>query len=133
MTTFVVGTDAPGSSATLADYLDSVLDAGDAVHVVNSLRGGDDTNAEDVRAGEAAIELVADRLADSDATVETHQFVRGNAPVDDLLAQADEVEADEFVVGIRERSPVGKVVFGSTAQQLLLEADRPVRCVPLVS
>lgn len=132
MTTLVVGTDAVESSEPLAEYLAAVVDEGDTVHVVNSLVGGDDTTGEAIRSGEEAIEGIADALADHPVTVETHQLVRGNEPVEDLLTFAEETDADEFVVGIRKRTPVGKVVFGSTGQNLLLGADRPVRCVPLV-
>ncbi|WP_459194670.1 universal stress protein [Halosimplex sp. J119] len=132
MAKLVVGTDAVASSEALAAYLVDVADPEDTVYVVNSLKGGDDTSGQDIRDGEAAVEAVADALADLPVTVETHQFVRGNQPVEDLLDFADDVDADEFVVGIRKRTPVGKVVFGSTGQNLLLGADRPVRCVPLV-
>lgn len=131
MVDLVVGTDTTESSAALTDYLLDVVDADDTVYVVNSLPGGDETDADEVRAGEDAIDAVVDSLVDRPVTVETHQFVRGNEPVEDLLAFADEVDADEFVIGIRKRSPVGKVMFGSTAQSLLLGADRTVRCVPL--
>lgn len=132
MVELVVGTDTVESSEAVAAYLADAVTADDVVYVVNSLPGGDDTDSEDVTAGGDAIDVIADRLADAAVTIETHQFVRGNEPVEDLLAFAEEVDADEFVVGIRKRSPVGKVVFGSTAQNLLLGADRPVRCVPLV-
>ncbi|MFB6140761.1 MAG: universal stress protein [Halosimplex sp.] len=132
MTDLVVGTDAVESSEALADYLLDIVDAEDTVYVVNSLEGGDDTSSEEVRAGEDAIEVIVDALVDVPVTVETHQFVRGNEPVEDLLQFAQRVDADEFVIGIRKRTPVGKVVFGSTGQNLLLGTDRPVRCVPLV-
>lgn len=39
---------------------------------------------------------------------------------------ADEMDADGIFVSGRRRSPVGKAVFGSTAQQIILDADRPV-------
>lgn len=131
MTVFVVGTDDVASSEPVAAYLAETVASDDVVHVVNSLVGGEDTSSEDVRDGEAAIDVVVDRLVDVPVTVETHQFVRGNEPVEDLLAYARDVDADEFVIGVRKRSPVGKAVFGSTAQTLLIETDRPVRCVPV--
>mgnify|MGYP000654590049 FL=1 len=132
MTELVVGTDTVESSEALAAYLSDVVEPEDTIYVVNSLEGGDDTSGEDVRTGEAAIEAVVDALVDVPVSVETHQFVRGNEPVEDLMTFAQEIDADEFVVGIRKRTPVGKVVFGSTGQNLLLGTDRPVRCVPLV-
>jgi nucleotide-binding universal stress UspA family protein len=130
VTTFVVGTDAVETSATLCDYLVDRVETDDVVHAVNSLPGGDETDAEASRDGEDALNVVAARL-DGLATVETRQFVRGNEPATDLLAHADAVDADELVIGVRERTPTAKVVFGSTAQRVLLRSNRPIAVVPL--
>ena len=132
MTRLVVGTDSVETSERLLAYLRETIDEDDEVYVINSHVGGDETDADEVVAGEEAAESLLEGLQDV-TQVEDHQYVRGNAPVQDLLSVAEEWDADEFVIGIRKRSPVGKMVFGSTAQNLLLEADRPVRCVPLVS
>jgi len=45
---------------------------------------------------------------------------------EEVLAMADSVDADMLIVGGRGRSPAGKAVFGSTAQEILLNADCPV-------
>jgi len=46
-------------------------------------------------------------------------------PADNLLALADEADADLLVVaGRRDRTPAGKALFGSTTQAILLGADR---------
>lgn len=132
MTRLLVGTDRPDTSERLLGYLREVLADGDEVYVVNSQVGGDETDTAAIVDGDDAVDALVDGL-EGTVDVEGHQFVRGNAPVQDLLAAADEWDADEYVIGIRKRSPVGKVIFGSTAQNVLLEADRPVRCVPLVS
>jgi len=130
MSRLLVGTDGPETSQRLLDYLTGALGEGDEVCIVTSELGGDETTSDEMAEGEEALDILEEGLGG--AVAERHQFVRGNEPVEDLLAAADEFDADEYVIGIRKRSPVGKVMFGSTAQTLLLDADRPVRCVPLV-
>jgi nucleotide-binding universal stress UspA family protein len=130
MTIYVVGTDTVDTSAALCDYLDGRLTPEDTVHAVNSLWGGKRTDAEAVRDGEDALNVVRSRLG-ARATVETHQFVRANDPDEDLLAHAAAVDADELVLGVRKRNPTGKLVFGSTTQAVLLRSSRPVAVVPL--
>jgi nucleotide-binding universal stress UspA family protein len=132
MTRLLVGTDGTEVSERLVEYLDGRVSADDTVVVVNSLEGGDETSSDDIAEGEEALDTLEDGLGDQ-TTIERHQFIRGNAPVEDLLEAADEHDIDEYVIGIRKRSPVGKMMFGSTAQNLLLDADLPVRCIPLVS
>ena len=46
-----------------------------------------------------------------------------------ILAVAAEVHAELIVVGIHRRSPVGKMLLGSTAQRVLLDAPCPVLAV----
>lgn len=132
MTIYVVGTDTVDTSAALCDYLDGRVDADDTIHAVNSLYGGDRTSATAVRDGEDAINVVQSRLG-AVATVETHQFVRGNDPHEDLLAHADAVGADELVLGVRKRTPAAEIVFGSTTRPVLMRSSRPVVVVPLTA
>lgn len=47
----------------------------------------------------------------------------------DLLDVAEEVDASLIVVGVKHRSPMGKLLLGSAAQQILLEAAAPVLAV----
>lgn len=129
MTTFVLATNSVHTSAVLCDYLDERLREGDVVHAVNSLRGGDETSSDDIRDGEDALNTVASRLGGR-VDVETHQLVRENSPAEDVIGYAENVEADEIVLGIRKRNPTSKVVFGSVAQDILLNANRPMVVVP---
>ncbi|MFT4921194.1 MAG: nucleotide-binding universal stress UspA family protein [Haloarculaceae archaeon] len=132
MVRLLVGTDGPDVSEALVEYLADTVGEDDAVYIVNSQEGGNKSSADDINEGEDALEILEEGLSAAGA-METQQFVRGKAPVEDLLDIAEDWDADEYVIGIRKRSPVGKMVFGSTAQNLLLEADLPVRCVPMVS
>lgn len=47
-------------------------------------------------------------------------------PVEEILAEADRRSARYIVTGGRQRTPVGKAVFGSKTQSILLEATLPV-------
>ncbi|WP_323172228.1 universal stress protein [Natrialba sp. PRR66] len=47
-------------------------------------------------------------------------------PAETILEVASEIDADSIVLCGRERSPTGKVLFGSVTQSVLLSADRPV-------
>jgi nucleotide-binding universal stress UspA family protein len=132
MTRLLVGTDGAEASEIIVEYLNGCVNSDDTVFVVNSLVGGDETSSDEIAEGEDALDVLEDGLGDGVA-VERHQYIRGNAPIEDLLEAGDEHDIDEYVIGIRKRSPVGKMMFGSTAQNLLLETELPVRCVPLVS
>jgi len=52
--------------------------------------------------------------------------VRGRDAVGDLLDEAERLAVSAIVVGVRHRSPVGKFLLGSAAQQIILEANAPV-------
>jgi nucleotide-binding universal stress UspA family protein len=130
MTTYVLGTNSVDYSAKLCDYMVDRVEPDDVVHVVNSQVGGNETTSDDVRDGEDAINVVSSRLGDL-VQVETHQYVRGNRPAEDLLQCAEDYDADELVIGIRKRNPTAKIVFGSVAQEVLLNANLPMAVVPM--
>ncbi len=51
-------------------------------------------------------------------------------PAEAILEFAAEVDSNVIVLGIGTESPVGKVLFGSVAQAVILASDRPVTVVP---
>jgi nucleotide-binding universal stress UspA family protein len=58
--------------------------------------------------------------------------VRGDVGEDagsTIVSVADDIGADLLIIGGRKRTPTGKAVFGSTAQQVMLNADIPVTYV----
>lgn len=75
------------------------------------------------------ITTVQGLLERSGVTHEVRQPARGREPADELLEVIDETGADLVVIGMRRRSPVGKLLLGSTAQRVLLDAPCPVLSV----
>lgn len=97
--------------------------------VINSARGGRDFDADDAVRSEDELEQVKLSLGEAGVDHEVRQLVRGNDVADDLIAVAEETSADFIVIGLRRRSPVGKLILGSNAQRILLDAPCPVLAV----
>jgi nucleotide-binding universal stress UspA family protein len=50
-------------------------------------------------------------------------------PAAELIDLSEELEVDLIVVGLRRRSRVGKLLLGSNAQRILIDAEVPVLAV----
>jgi nucleotide-binding universal stress UspA family protein len=68
-----------------------------------------------------------DQLAEAGVSVELAR--RHGEPGEEIVDYAESVEADGIVVPGRKRSPVGKAVFGSVTQDIVLDAEIPVTIV----
>ena len=97
--------------------------------VINSNKGGSHLDAEDAAHQEQELTDVRKRLDADGVEHEVRQLVRGKEPAEDLIAVAEEVGADFIVIGLRRRTPVGKLILGSNAQRILLDAPCPVLAV----
>ncbi|WP_222273008.1 universal stress protein [Modestobacter marinus] len=76
----------------------------------------------------ADVDEVRDRLTAEQLDLQVHPPA-GLEPSDELIRAAQETDAELIVVGLRHRTPVGKLLLGSYAQRVLLEADCPVLAV----
>jgi nucleotide-binding universal stress UspA family protein len=68
--------------------------------------------------------LVRDRLEAEGLRVTLDES--SGDPVEEIVDKADEIDANRICVAGRKRTPTGKVLFGSVAQGVILDADRPV-------
>lgn len=57
-------------------------------------------------------------------TAQTEQRI--GKPSEEIIRAARNANADQIVLGGRKRSPVGKAVFGSVVQEVILNAEYPV-------
>lgn len=101
--------------------------------VVSSSKGDRKPTGEDVRKFEALLEQVRRELDEAGVEHEERVLARGNEPAEDLMEVAQDVQAECIVIGLRRRTPIGKLFLGSNAQRILLEAACPVIAVKAAS
>jgi nucleotide-binding universal stress UspA family protein len=130
MGTVVVGfVPKPEGQAALDRAIEEAKLRGARVVVVNSHRGGGEFDQEDSSRADQEMEAVKAKLDAAGVEHELRKLVRGFEPAEDLIGIADDADAELIVIGLRRRSPVGKLILGSNAQRILLDAKCPVLAV----
>ncbi len=130
MGTIVVGyIPKPEGQAALRRAVEEARLRGSRLVVVNSHRGGREFSGEESHETEEQLTDVHETLEHEGVDHEVRQLVRGLDPAEDLIHVAEEVGAEIIVIGLRRRSPVGKLILGSNAQRVLLDAPCPVLAV----
>lgn len=130
MGTIVVGyVPSPEGEAALDRAVDEATLRGSSLLVVNSQRGGRTADYEEMALTNEQVQAIHDRLHAAGIEHDVRGLIRGNDPADDLVAIAEEVSAELIVIGLRKRTPVGKLIMGSNAQRILLDATCPVLAV----
>lgn len=101
------------------EEIDTVPDEGGATFI-------DDLNESlsEIRDVPDTVSLVEDRLEADGIAVDRAELV-GDA-AGGIGQVASDIDADAILLGGRKRSPVGKALFGSVSQQVIIDADRPV-------
>ncbi|MEY3020737.1 MAG: hypothetical protein RLZZ272_1721 [Actinomycetota bacterium] len=97
--------------------------------VVHSLKGGERDELETVLAYREEFAALETDLSERGVRFRLIEYARGNSPAEDLVAAAAEHDGELIVIGYRRRSPVGKLVLGSNAQDVLMHAECPVLAV----
>jgi len=97
-----------------------------SVDVVTSRTKGTKYQLEDIITTENELEYAKELLTKENISCETHLLIRGMSPGEDLVQFARENQTDEIIIGVKKRSKVEKIIMGSTAQYVILQAPCPV-------
>ncbi len=126
--TIVVGyVPTPEGEAAVDAAIDESRRRAEPLLVVNSTRG--DAYVDQHFASDAQLKSIRDRLDEAGVQYDVAQQVRGREAADEVVDAALANHANLIVIGIRRRTATGKLLFGSTAQRILLDADCPVLAV----
>ncbi len=99
------------------------------VFIVTSMVGGPEVTREEFERAEKDLEFAKSGFKKEEIPCDARLSVRGMEAGEDLIQFAEENNVDLIVVGVRRRSRVQKLVFGSNAQYVILEAPCPVLTV----
>ena len=99
------------------------------VTLVTSMISGDEPDIAVIAEAERNLEKAKEFCENAGVKCESHLLIRGFEPGEDIVMFAKEQNADEIIIGIKRRSKVGKFIFGSTAQVVILDAHCPVLAV----
>lgn len=126
--TIVVGYTPTATGLAAVDHaIELARTTSDSLVVVNTGSRGSD--ADPAFADATDWDALAARLAALGVAHEMHQPTHVESPAAEILATAQRVGATQIVIGVRRRTPVGKLLLGSVAQQVILEASCPVVAV----
>ena len=126
--TIVIGyVPSPVGEAALDAGLAEAAVHGEDVVILNSPRRGSTVDGHLV--DDTAVAALVERAAAAGVKARVDHADHGSDVVATFEAVVDETDARLIVIGLRRRSPVGKLVLGSSAQRILLEASVPVLAV----
>ena len=94
--------------------------------LVQSMVGGPEVPKRDFENAERELGYQKSQLKKKNIGCESLLSVRGLEPGEDLARLAKEQQVGEIILGVKRRSKVGKLIFGSTAQYVILNAPCPV-------
>ncbi|MBP7453414.1 MAG: universal stress protein [Ottowia sp.] len=127
MTILVAYVARPEGQAALDKGIEIATRRNEPLVVINAGPGGRDDNAGVIDGYEG--ERIADRLEKLPVKAEFKHFVRGKSTVEEIEDLVAQLQVSVLVIGLRRRSAVGKLLLGSTAQEILLNVSCPVLAV----
>ncbi|MGD9772811.1 universal stress protein [Diaphorobacter sp.] len=127
MTILVAYVPRPEGRAALDKGIEIATRRNERLLVVNAGPGGRQEDPSIINGYEA--ERVEEHLATLPIEAEFKQFVRGKGTIEEIEDIVATQQVSVLVIGLRKRSPVGKLLLGSMAQEILLNVDCPVLAV----
>lgn len=91
-----------------------------------SMVGGPEIPRQEFERAEKELQNQAITLQEEGFECETLLSVRGLETGEDIVKIAEEKGAEEIIIGVQRKSKVGKLLFGSTAQYIIMNAPCPV-------
>ena len=125
MTILVAYVSRPEGQAALEKGIEIATRRNERLVVVNAGAGGKDESIVDGYEGER----VAERLSKLPVEAEFKHFVRGKSTIEEIEELVEQLQVSVLIIGLRKRSPVGKLLLGSMAQDILLNVSCPVLAV----
>jgi len=127
MTILVAYVPRPEGQAALDKGMEIAKTRNERLVVVNASPGGtkEDPSLADVQ----DFERVEQLLSSSGLDAQLKQYVRGKNAVEEIESLVESLQVSLLVIGLRKRTPVGKLIMGSIAQELLLSVSCPVLAV----
>ena len=97
--------------------------------IMSSMEQGPELKKEAIDKTESKLEKIKTSFKTDDIPCESKASVTFQSPGEDLVEFAKNNDIDEIIIGVKKKSKVGKLIFGSTAQYVILEAPCPVVAV----
>ena len=99
------------------------------VHLLRSLERNPELKRDTIQQAEQNLDQVKREFATLGLACDTHVVVGRLSAGEDIVQFAEQNSIDLIVIGVRRRSKVGKLLFGSNAQLIILTAPCPVLTV----
>ena len=127
MTILVAYAPRPEGRAALEKGIEIASRRNERLLVVNAISGGNQNDPS--LADSMDVTSVERRLAASGVEGSFKQFVRGKDAVAEIVELSEAPDVTLVIVGLRKRTPMGKLIMGSVSRDILLSVSCPVLAV----
>ncbi len=100
-----------------------------SIIIVTSMETGTVEETEQIEDAKKRLAYAEASAKDQGIQADAHLLIRGMKPGEDLVQFARESNSAIIFIGVKRRSKVGKLLFGSNAQYIILKAPCPVMTV----